>query len=77
MNSEKDGMEEQSGIQMPMAACESNEFDDQDAGFFFHQVGISEQHMDYRSALLSMPSKGATLKVGMSGGGETSMGAVH
>ena len=70
-------MEEQSGVQMLMAACESNEFDDQDAGFFFHQMGISEQCMDYRSALLSMPSKGATSKVGTSAGSETLMGAVH
>ena len=53
VNSEKDGKEEQSGIQMLVAACESNEFDDQDAGFFFHQVGISEQCMDYMSNTMS------------------------
>ena len=48
--------EVQTRVQMLLVACESGDLDNENAGFFFHQISICKPHMDYRSALLSMPA---------------------
>ena len=53
-NGQQEEKEEQTGVQMLMVACKLGELNDQNAGFFFHQVGSCNPRMDYRAALLKM-----------------------